>query len=189
MTYGDKVTCTFTNNRLPQVKLVKLLSPTNDTGKVDFSITGHSLFTNGGNGYGHNGTTGFQNVAVGSITVSESAHSGTNLSDYTSKVECDSSKGSADPGTSKTFTVAYGDKVTCNVTNTRRNFTVIVLVCEGNSLYSSSVTMSGNTKSSLPSSTTPTDATLCALTGARYTGLVTGNQPDIDVNIGLNELP
>ena len=188
VTYGDKVTCTFTNNRKPQVKLVKLLSPTSDGGKFDLTI-GATTYDNGGAGYGHNGTTGFVNVAVGSITVSESAHTGTNLSDYTSKIECNSSKGSANPGTSHTFSVAYGDQVTCNVTNTRRNFTVIVLVCEGSNLYSSSVTMNSVTTSSLGSSTTPTDAVLCALTGARYTGLVSGNQPDIDVNIGLTELP
>jgi hypothetical protein len=191
VTYGDKVTCTFTNNRKPQVKVVKLLSPTSDTGKFDLRIQdagGTTTFDNSATGFGHNGTTGFVNVAVGSITVSELAHTGTSLTDYTSKVECDSSKGSTDPGTSRTFTVAYGDKVTCNITNTRRNFTVIVLVCEGSSLYSSSVTMDGVTKNSLPSSTTPTDAVLCALGGARYTGLVSGDQPAIDVDIGLLEL-
>ena len=121
LAYGDKVTCTFTNSRLPQLKLVKATVPTTDLGTFDLSddVAGLKV-DNGGNG----ADSGFFSTAIGSHTVSE-ADGGASLSDYGSKVECDSSKGSNDPGINHTFNLAYGDKVTCTFTNTRRG-TIIV---------------------------------------------------------------
>ena len=116
--YGDEITCTITNSRLPQIKVVKDLVPDTDPGLFDLSIDATS-YDNGGAGYGDNGTTGFHNVTTGSHSVAELGHTGTSLSKYSSKVYCDSGKGSTNPGTSKTFSVAYGDKVTCTITNTR----------------------------------------------------------------------
>ena len=90
------------------------------SGRVDLYIDS-TKFDNSSAGFGTTTTgTGFQNVTTGSHSVSELAHdSNTDLGNYASKVVCDSSKGSADPGTSKTFSVAYGDQVTCEITNSR----------------------------------------------------------------------
>ena len=119
VSYGDKVTCTITNQRKPEIKVVKQVVPAGDGGKFDLKIDG-AVFDNSGAGFGDGGSTGFQQVAVGSRTVSELGHTGTSLGDYVSKVDCDSSKGSSDPGTSHTFSVSYGDKVTCTITNQRK---------------------------------------------------------------------
>src|SRR5437868_3790607 len=49
--YGDVITCTFTNHRLPQLKLAKTTDPTSDSGTFDLSA-GAQTFTNTGAGYG-----------------------------------------------------------------------------------------------------------------------------------------
>ena len=122
--YGDQVTCTITNSRKPEVRVLKVTDPTTDNGKFDLRIGGAVFADEVGNG----GDTGFQKVAVGSVTVDELAGSSspTTLADYDSKVVCNSEKGSADPGTSKTFTVAYGDQVTCTITNSKRPVVEVV---------------------------------------------------------------
>src|SRR5207253_3248605 len=104
--YGDKVTCTITNSRVPTVKVVKQLDPSTDGGTFDLSI-GNSSFNNGGDGFGDGGSTGFHNVDPGSISVGEAGHTGTSLSDYVSEVSCDSNKGSENPATSHSFNVGY----------------------------------------------------------------------------------
>src|SRR5207253_10796872 len=60
--------CTFTNHRLPQVKLAKTLDPTTDPGTFDLSA-GSQSFNNGGNGYGNGQDTGFHNVPQGSLLI------------------------------------------------------------------------------------------------------------------------
>jgi hypothetical protein len=175
---GDNKTCTITNTRKPTLTVTKVLVPSSDTGKFDLKIDGTTYKTDAGNG----GSTGAQIVSIGSHAVSEGAGTGTALGDYTTVI-------GGDCAADGSVTLAAGDNKTCTITNTRRNFTVIVLVCEGSSLYSSSVTMNAVVTSSLGGSTTPTDAQLCALLGARYPGLLSGNQADIDIDIGLTELP
>ena len=66
-------------------------------------------------------------------------------------------------------TVANGGSATCTITNTVKVFKLIVLVCKGNTLYRSNVTLpSGqNLTKSLPSGTA-NEATLCSLGGATY---------------------
>ena len=118
VTDGSDIVCTITNQRKPEIKVVKDLVPNTDPGRFDLKID-TTPFTNGGAGYA-DGDTGFQKVTTGSHTVSEVGHGTTNLNDYVSKVVCDSSKGSTDPGTSRTFSVDYGDKVTCTITNQRK---------------------------------------------------------------------
>jgi uncharacterized repeat protein (TIGR01451 family) len=115
--YGDSVTCTITNHRKPEIKVDKVLAPSTDTGRFDLKIDGTTA--SGPDGVGDGGTTGFQQVSAGEHSVSEAAHSSaTDLGDYSSKVSCDSDKGSTDPGTSHSLTVGYGDRVTCTITNT-----------------------------------------------------------------------
>src|SRR5205085_551053 len=114
-------TCTFTNHRLPQLKLAKTTDPTSDSGTFDLSA-GAQTFTNTGAGYGNGQDTGFHNVPQGSLTVSEAGHAPSSLSDYDSSVSCNSGKNGA-AGTSHTFTANYGDVITCtDRKRTRLNF-------------------------------------------------------------------
>ena len=85
-------------------------------------------------------------------------------------------QGLDEPGTSHTFSVAYGDKVTCTITNTRRSFTLTVFVCETTSgtptLYRSDVTLpatQNGTKTKKPPLTGVSETDLCNLGGASYT--------------------
>ncbi len=73
---------------------------------------------------GDDGDTGFETVATGPVTVDELAGTGTALGNYVSSVACDSGKGSAN-GTSHTFSVDFGDQVTCTITNTRKGKIVV----------------------------------------------------------------
>jgi hypothetical protein len=115
---GAEKSCTITNTRKASITVNKVLSPTSDAGKFNLEIGGTTAGT-GGN-VGNGGTTGAIKLAPGEYTVSESAMTGTALSNYDSKVVCDNGKGSTDPGTSHTFSVAAGESVTCTITNTRK---------------------------------------------------------------------
>jgi uncharacterized repeat protein (TIGR01451 family) len=127
--FGEQITCTITNQRKPEVKVIKVIEPASDSGKFNLLINGNVELANAGNG----GDTGYRNVAVGAATVGETAGIGTSLGNYNSKVECDSGKGSTNPGTSHAFTVAYGDRVICTITNTRKaTLTVIKNVVNDN---------------------------------------------------------
>ena len=61
--------------------------------------------------------------------MSEVGHGTTNLGDYASKVVCDFGKGTTDPGASHTFSVSYGDKVTCTITNSRKPRVTVTKTC------------------------------------------------------------
>ena len=84
-------------------------------------------------------------------------------------------------------TIGAGGTVSLTFTD-HRKFTVIVIVCKesDNSLYSSTVTVDGENKSSL--GTAANESTLCALGGASYAGKHTGAHP-ANVNIPTTELP
>jgi hypothetical protein len=47
MAYGEKVTCTFTNHRKPQIELRKVFDPATDAGRVDFTLNGAAAAGNG----------------------------------------------------------------------------------------------------------------------------------------------
>ena len=131
--YGAQVTCTFTNHRKPQLKVIKTF--VGDTsGRVDLNIDS-SVFDNGGTGFGTT-TVGsdFQNVSTGTHTVGEVAHvgSGTDLANYVKAISCDNSKGSNSGQTSLTTNaLAYGDKITCTITNTRKGKAKVVKTVNG----------------------------------------------------------
>jgi hypothetical protein len=110
------VTCVVTNKELPQVKVTKDLEPASDPGRFDLQVGGVTRADNAGDG----GTTGFVHVApTGSLTVGELAGDGsTDLSKYSSSIACDTGKGGSQ-AKSHTFAVAYGDKVSCVITNSR----------------------------------------------------------------------
>src|SRR5207245_6363554 len=95
-----------------------VVAPSAGTGLFNLQIDGVTKAPPGGGGNG--GTTGPVVVSIGSHTVGETAGTNTSLSDYISKVECDSGKGSADPATSLPIDLAAGDQVTCTITNTKQ---------------------------------------------------------------------
>ena len=117
------VTCVVTNKEQPQVKVTKDLEPSSDPGRFDLQIGGTTRKEDAGDG----GTTGFVHVApTDSLTVGEVAGDGsTVLGQYASAVACDSGKGGSQT-TSHTFGVAYGEKVSCVITNTRKQGQVTV---------------------------------------------------------------
>jgi uncharacterized repeat protein (TIGR01451 family) len=121
VTTGHTVVCTFTNTLKPFVKLVKAIVPSNDAGKFDLTIAG-TTYNNSGSGYGDQGTTGFKPVSIGSVSISESAHTGTTLSEYASTLACLNKSGqtvtvSSNTGTSGSITTVAGDSITCTFTN------------------------------------------------------------------------
>src|SRR5207237_370175 len=65
--YGDVITCTFTNHRLPQLKLANTTDPPSYPTRRS-PDPGAQTFTNTGAGYGNGQDTGFHNVPQGSLT-------------------------------------------------------------------------------------------------------------------------
>src|SRR5690242_16665269 len=121
LAYGDVVTCTITNHRLPQLKVVKSLDPTSDGGLFNLKIDSQE-FDNSGAGYGNGGNTGFVDVSTGAHTVSEAGHGTTSLADYDSAVSCTNGDHNTAPNGGSSLTtssLAYGDVVTCTITNHR----------------------------------------------------------------------
>src|SRR5439155_26440094 len=82
----NDVTCTFTNTRLTNtVTLIKTLVPSNDPGLFNLLVNGVAVASNVGN----NGTGSNNSVPVGStVSVSETAGSGTTLTNYTAALSC-----------------------------------------------------------------------------------------------------
>jgi hypothetical protein len=122
---GENVTCTFQNTKDGTLKLVKKLSPNGDPGKFDLTIAGTTYMGDGNAGFGHDGNTGFVAVTLGAVAFSESAHTGTNASDYSTALECRDASNqvvtSSPNGTNTagTVSVTAGDQITCTFTNTR----------------------------------------------------------------------
>jgi Prealbumin-like fold domain len=119
----ETVDCTFVNKRQPQVKLQKTLDPASDTGTFNLDISQSNVSKASAANVGNGGVapaSGFVSVAPGSVTVSETQGNSGNIADYTKAISCDSSKGGNSGATSYSFTVAYGDQVTCTITNTRK---------------------------------------------------------------------
>lgn len=117
------VTCVVTNKEKPQVKVTKKLEPAADPGRFDLQIAGVTRKEDAGDG----GTTGFVYVSPSaSVSVGEVAGNGsTDMALYTSAVACDSGKGSSQTAT-HSFGVAYGEKVSCVITNARKQGQVTV---------------------------------------------------------------
>ncbi len=86
--------------------VIKKLDPTNDPGKFNLLIDDVQNATD----VGHNGTTGAVTVNAGSHTVSETAGTGTNLTDYDATGVCTN-------GTYPNATVTAGQNTTCTITN------------------------------------------------------------------------
>lgn len=94
-----------------------------DPGRFDLRAAGPAVTvaTNVGDG----GTTGVVTVPTGAYLVSETAHSGTNLGDYTASIACrDTAPGhtgaAAASGAALAITVGAGDAWDCTITNVRK---------------------------------------------------------------------
>ena len=179
--YGESKTCTITNTKKAKLTVNKLCVPSDDNGRFDLRIDG-SVVGTGNDAVCGTGTTGAVEVSVGGHTVSEAAGNGTNLADYVSVI-------GGDCAASGSVSLAAGDSKTCTITNTRRKFTIVTLVCETTNagsptLYQSSVKLpptaaSSNTATSPPG--TATIAQTCAL-AANYPNL---NSGDHDARVSI----
>ena len=109
------------------VEVVKMLSPSDDSGRFDLKIEG----TTHKEEAGHGDTTGQVEVDLDNndnITVRETAHAGTDLSDYTTTIVCSDADGeigsNAPAGASSrslnlaTSDLSPGDNIQCIFTNT-----------------------------------------------------------------------
>ena len=118
---GEKVDCTFTNQRKTgTITVKKALVPATDTGKFDLQVDGKNVATQvGDNGYGS--TT----VASGTHTVGEA---GASLGDYSSYTSCKNAAGYevAKGSGVLNVSVAGKDAITCTITNTRKTGTIVV---------------------------------------------------------------
>ena len=113
------MTCTITNHRKAQIKVVKKLDPATDNGTFNLQIDG---VTEEGRTPAHNGDDRLrerrERLAFGRRG---QRHELAELAgDYDTEIACDSSKGGNTGPTSYSFAVGYGDKVTCTITNHRK---------------------------------------------------------------------
>ncbi len=115
---GGTATCTITNNDIaPTLTVIKHIAPTSDTGLFNLRIDGSTAGT-GGN-VGDDGTTGAIPLIAGAHTVSETAGTATDLSNYTAVI-------GGDCAANGTITLALAENKTCVITNTRKAGLTIV---------------------------------------------------------------
>src|SRR6185369_6009837 len=115
---GDQIVCTFTNTKNPTLTVNKVCDPTNDTGKFNLRIDAITAAANAACGTG----TGAQESTIGAHVVSETAGTGTVLTNYTSVI-------SGDCDANGNVTLAAGDAKTCTITNTRKPTLTVNKVC------------------------------------------------------------
>ncbi|KOR31031.1 hypothetical protein TI04_02965 [Achromatium sp. WMS2] len=109
----------YTFNIRPGIKIIKTLSPASDSGQFNLTITGGNPAAptgsnNPANDVINNGTTGFVAIDAGaSITVQETAGTSTNLSNYSTTLDCYQGDGitpiTPAPTTSLTGTTRTGE--------------------------------------------------------------------------------
>src|SRR5215213_1281441 len=105
---GQTKTCTVTNNDIsPTLRVIKDVVPDSDGGLFNLRIDGVVAGT--GADAGDNGTTGFVPVNAGSHTVSETAGTGTTLSDYVGVI-------GGDCAANGTVSLALAQNKTCTIT-------------------------------------------------------------------------
>jgi hypothetical protein len=108
-----------------KLTVVKKLVPATDAGKFNLLIDNVAKAANVGDG----GSTGAQQLGMGSHTVSETAGTATNLSEYVSKINCG---GSDVSGTSTSVSFASGDSdKTCTITNTKKGRVTVKKTTDG----------------------------------------------------------
>ncbi len=121
---GRTVVCTFTNTReTGTIELRKHLSPTDDPGLFDLTITHGATPVDSKDDASHDDTTGANPVNTGTYHVAEAAGTDTDLDDYHSSLECTDETGTIS-STGGDVAVADGKNVVCTFTNTRETGTI-----------------------------------------------------------------
>src|SRR3989442_383342 len=120
LAYGEQVTCTITNSRLPQLKVLNTFAG-DSAGRVDLKIDS-THYNTGAVGFGTPASgSGFQTVSTGSHTVfflMIRRPPRSTIFPYTTLFR--TSKGSNTGAASLTTNaLAYGEQVTCTITNSR----------------------------------------------------------------------
>ena len=178
---ADTLTCTYTNTASGTIEVKKVLSPTTDTGKFDLKIDS-TTFNNSGSGFGNNGTTGAQSISFGTHSVSEVAHTGTTLNDYTATYSCSKNGNTLTSGSGATvsnLSVAAGDAIICTFTNTRKTGTIEVkkVLSPSNDPGKFNLQINGNTEK--------TDAVDGDTTGAKTVSTGTNTVGEIAGSAGV----
>ena len=174
ITASASFTCTFTNSKLPILRLRKALplgrfSASDQFGLSITGIGGPAAVTTTGASATASGVATISPGATGAVYgFSETAASGANLANYSSSYSCTNAlSGGQTPsgsGTSFNVTAAVGDDLTCTLTNTRNAITDLVLT------KTNSPGVNGNIDQ-------PAD-TVISGAASNYTITVTNNGPD-----------
>ncbi len=126
---SSSFTCTFTNNKLPALRLQKALPNGRFSAADQFTLTiagtgGPATTTTTGAGTTATGVATLSPATIGAVyTLSEAGASGANLANYTTTYACTNAlTGGQTPsgsGTSFAVTAAVGDDLICTLTNIR----------------------------------------------------------------------
>ena len=120
---GQTKTCTVTNDDIsPTLRVIKDLMPDNDSGLFNLRIDGATAGT--GANVGDGGTTGFVPVNAGNHMVSETAGTGTTLSDYVTTI-------GGDCAANGTVSLALAQNKTCTITNKKKGMAQVVKTVSG----------------------------------------------------------
>jgi hypothetical protein len=149
---GDAKVCTITNTRKPTLTVNKVCVPTTDAGKFNLRIDGVTQTADASCG----GTTGAVVSTIGAHTVSETAGTGTSLSNYVSVI-------SGDCAADGTVSLAAGQNKTCTITNTRNATLTVNKVC-------APTNDAGKFNLRIDAVTKATDAACGGTTGAQVVG-------------------
>ncbi|WP_363799791.1 hypothetical protein ABU614_06490 [Lysobacter firmicutimachus] len=181
---GETVTCTYTNGRLPILRLQKALPLGRFVAADQFALSiagsgGPASVTTTGSGTTATGVATLNPGAIGAAyTFSEAAAAGADLVNYASTYACANALagGQAPSGSGTTFnlTAAAGDDLTCTFTNTR------------NPIADLSISKT-NTPGSGPNDQAGDTLTRGAST--TYTIVVTNNGPDTVTGAILTDPP
>ncbi len=127
---GSAITCTFTNIKLPILRLQKSLPSGRAVAADQFTIgmsgpDAPAAVTTTGSGSTVAGTLAHSTATAGSAyTLSETGANGANLANYTTSYACANAKsgGQTPSGSGASFSVTpvAGDDLTCTFTNTRK---------------------------------------------------------------------
>lgn len=130
---SDPSDCVMYRDNSARIEVKKVIDPATDPGLFNLKIGTTTYATNVGNG----GSTGEIILTSGSITVSETAGTNTNLANYTTTVSCRDANGtgavvgSGSPTGATTrqlsFTAADASDIVCIFTNTRQAGTIQVI--------------------------------------------------------------
>ena len=119
LTYGDRVTCTFTNQRKPLIRFTKDFVPADDPNRVYFTLNGPIV--SDGDGVANGETTDWVVAQLADNLITENPFGGYDLpGGYATAWACNDAANSSGTGTTiSDLDLAYGDMVSCTFTNSR----------------------------------------------------------------------